>query len=418
MPSLLIRAVQFAGETCDLLLRDGLIIPAPDATQRQDARIIEASGLTAIPGLRDRHVHFREPGFPQKEDLLSGSRAAAAGGYVAVCCEPNTLPVIDSEAGVADFYRRVQEVNIPLQLSTKIALTKGQRGEELSDFPLQMLGQTIPAVSSDGEPVPVQSLLAGALRAIDGRAPIDLHCEETPRSAALVRRWMGDGAPGAREAELITVALQALCEAGCGSLHIQHVSLAESVRLLHAAQKQGLRVSAEVSPHHLLLCADDIPVRDGQPDANWKMNPPLRTRDDMRAVRQAVAEGVIRTIATDHAPHTPAEKALPWEQAPFGVIGLETAFAACLSLVHAGELTLPCLLAAMSGQSMPNAGAGVEGLALVDLQHTWTVDAARFYSRSRNCPFDGESFRGKVCMTLLNATDGWQVLMADGELLF
>jgi dihydroorotase len=219
-----------------------------------------------------------------------------------------------------------------------------------------------------------------------------------------------------REPALIALALSALAEAGCGRLHIQHVSLAESAQLIAAAKAQGLPVTAEVSPHHLLLCAEDIPLHNGEPDANWKMNPPLRSREDMRAMRRALADGTIDVIATDHAPHTPAEKAQRWDEAPFGVIGLETAFAACMSLVHDGTLAFTQLINALN-PTLPTAAASwtyAQGYTLVDPNAAWTVDPERFYSKGRNCPFAGMTLTGKPVYTIVNG----KIVMAEGEVLF
>lgn len=418
MPNILIQHLQIAGKTVHLYLSEGRITPVTEFHDLEVEHCIYAKGLMAVPAFRDQHVHFRDPGYLEKETLLTGARAAAAGGYVTVACEANTLPVIDDRAGVERFYQRVAEFGIPLNISTKIALSKGQRGEEISNIPLDMLGKEMSSVSSDGEPVVNKELLISALRLINGRVAIDLHCEETPGSEAKVRKILGEGIPGAREVDLIRFALQALTEAGCGWLHIQHVSLAASVKLISEARRSGLHVTSEVTPHHLLLSQEDIPLRNGELDANWKMNPPLRTREDMFAMRKALAGGEIDFIATDHAPHTSEEKSRPWREAPYGVIGLETAFAACMSLVHKCELSFSRLIDAMSRKQSIDDIATLSGITLIDFDWEWWPDADYFYSRSRNCPFVGEKLHGKVRHTILKKENDWQMLYNGDEVLF
>ena len=296
MSGILIREVAYRGESVNLLLAGHKAELAP-AQPMHDVQVIEARGLTAISPLWDGHVHFREPGFTDKEDLLSGARAMAAGGYLLADCEPNTRPVIDTCAAVDAHYQRLRALDLPVQISTKVALTRGQRGEELIDITDDLLLTAgISGISSDGEPVVDRALLVQALRKVNGRTAIALHCEETPQAAPRIREVLGAGAPFAREPELIRLALQAMEEAGgVGEwIHLQHVSLAESVQLIAAAKQHKLHVTAEVTPHHLLLCEEDIPLRGGEPDANWKMNPPLRSRADMLAVRRALAAGHYR----------------------------------------------------------------------------------------------------------------------------
>ena len=228
---------------------------------------------------------------------------------------------------------------------------------------------------------------------------------------------LGDGPAMMREPEIIKLHIEALAQAGTGRLHLQHVSLAASIAVIADAKRRGLSVTAEVTPHHLLLCADDIPSQGGEADANWKMNPPLRSREDMLAMRRALADGVIDVIATDHAPHTAAEKARGWDDAPFGVVGLETAIGACFSLVHDGTLTVDQLFTAMSTNPCnllpPWIRSDADSLALIDPNAAWTVDPDTFYSKGRNTPFAGRQFTGKVIYTIARG----RVAMADGQVL-
>jgi len=406
MPGILIKEVEYQGTVGDLLVSGHGVVRLGDYDQ-----VIDGRGLIAVPAFADHHVHFRDPGQTEKEDVLSGARAAAAGGYAFVRCEPNTRPVIDSIESVLTFFSRVWGMDLPVTILPKCALTVGQQGEELVD--IEEISARVPWIrfSSDGEPVSNRELLQAAILATEGKTFIDLHCEETPRSAERVTRDLGFGEPMTREADLIRLAIATLAEIGHGKLHFQHVSLAESVVLIADAKRRGLSITAEVAPHHLLLTREDIPQRDGVPDANWKMNPPLRGQEDMLAVRRGLADGVIDLLATDHAPHTPEEKAQPWDEAPFGVIGLETAFGAAMSLVHAGELTFARLIEAMApstdGGELPN-------ITVVDPNAEWTVDPDRFYSKSRNCPFTGMTFKGKPVYTIA----GGKLVMAEGTVLF
>lgn len=406
MPGILIKEVEYQHEVGDLLVTAHGVVRLGDYD-----RVIDGKGLVAVPAFTDHHVHLRDPGFTEKEDISSGARAAAAGGYAFVRCEPNTRPVLDDIDGILSFFARVWEQDLPITILPKCALTRGQRGEELVD--IQEIQARAPWIrfSSDGEPVTDRELLIHALRLTSGQSWIDLHCEETPHSAVRVTQDLGFGAPMEREPELIRLAISALEETGFGKLHIQHVSLAASVSLIADAKRRGMTLTAEVTPHHLLLCRDDIPQHNGAPDANWKMNPPLRSHDDMLAVRRALADGTIDFIATDHAPHTPAEKAGPWDEAPFGVIGLETAFGAAMTMVHNGDLTFDRLIQAMT----PSADTGeLPNITLVDPNVEWIVEPDKFYSKSRNCPFAGMTLKGKPMYTIANG----KLVMAESQILF
>jgi len=378
--------------------------------------------------LWDAHVHFREPGNTDAEDLLSGARAAAAGGYGAVCCEPNTRPVMDTLDAIQAFDRRVEALGIPIGVYPKAALTRGQDGAELVD--IEAIAPEVTAFSTDGEPVVDRELLIEAFRrtfAFDEEQPreIHAHCEETPRSHDRVVAALGDGPYLARETEIVRLHLEALEAAGMGYLRIQHVSLPETVELVKAFMSRMLDspglspilVTMEVTPHHLRLCQDDIPVVEGQPDPHWKMNPPLRSAKAQRGLLAHLWD--FAYIATDHAPHTPASKARPWDDAPFGVIGLETAFGALASFEDNPHLPMQrqLLLDRLSPSNKvmsPDSSRFAQGITLIDWDHVWTVDPDRFYSKSRNCPFAGMTFRGKPMYTIA----GGRVVMAEGEVLF
>lgn len=420
MPGILIKGAEYRGEVVDLFV-EACRVSLASTSLPADVQTINGHGLIASRAFVDDHVHFRDPGFTEKEDLSTGTRAALAGGFGLVYCQPNTKPIIDN-ADVANTYwwqpfRATAGTYYPL-VWTHAALTIGQQGEQLTNH-LALLDLGITKFSDDGEPVVNRELLLQALLRLPGPGvQTSLHCEETPRSRDKILQALGPGEPYKRETELITLGVEALSAAGGKQrLHIQHVSLASSVEVIAKARQQGLKLTAEVTPHHLLLCKDDIPLRNGEPDPNWKMNPPLRTRDDMLAMRKALAAGIIDYVATDHAPHTAAEKARYWEQAPFGVIGLETAFGAYMSLVHSGELTYSRLLSALfaGGDIFQYLGESSDvRLTLVDPNHVWTVDPETFYSKSRNCPFAGMTFKGKPMYTIAHG----KLVMAEGEVLF
>ncbi len=411
MPGILIKDVDYNGEVRDMFVGDWVSEWYATGDVPADVTVINAKGLTAIPAFVDVHVHFRDPGLTEKEDLLSGSRAAAAGGYCSVACEPNTRPVIDTPAKVRAFAARVRELQIPLTVRTKAALTLEQAGTELTDPELRTY--PIAGFSDDGEPLLNKDLLVHAFHALEQGDVHTLyaHCEQTPRSSDKMMATLGAGTPYQREPDIIKMHLRALAQARPvkARLHIQHVSMAESVELIANAKKEGLPVAAEVTPHHLLLCEEDIPSRDSEGDANWKMNPPLRTRYDMMAMRRALVDGIFDCIATDHAPHTPVEKARSWNEAPFGVIGLETAFGVCMKLVHDGTITLERLCDLMSTKH--NLGANI---ALIDPKKLWIVHPEKFYSKSRNCPFAGMTLKGKVQYTVANG----KLVYAEGKVLF
>jgi len=422
--SVLIQNVLHNGERVSIL-DDG---KAPRFVQRAPAgvEIIDGQGLEAVPAFWDLHVHFREPGNTDAEDLLSGARAAAAGGYGLVCCEPNTRPVMDSVEKIIAFKRRVAELKIPITVEPKAALTIGQEGRELVD--IEALANEVRIFSTDGEPIVDRALLVEAFQrisAINPQIQLHAHCEETPRSHARVVDALGDGPSLAREPEIIQLHLEALEEAESGFLHIQHVSMQRSMELVEDFTNKQLThfngmklVTMEVTPHHLLFTQDDIPMRDGSRHPNWKMNPPLRSREDREAVQHLRA---FRSIATDHAPHTMAAKCKGWDEAPFGVIGLETAFSAVTqfdkdnaeALQYMRAMVLMCM-SPLTQLVSPLSKRFEYGITLIDWEKVWTVDPDKFYSKSRNCPFAGMTFKGKPVYTIV----GGQLVMAEGEVLF
>jgi dihydroorotase len=395
----------------DVLIENGVISAVERGIETEGARTVNAAGLVVTPGFVDMHVHFREPGQEYKEDIASGSRAAAAGGFTTVACMPNTNPPVDNEAIVSRIVRRAAEAGL-CRVHPIAAITKGLSGEELTEM---MVLRDAGAVgfSDDGRPVESSRVLRRALEyaRLTG-VPIISHCEDTALSAgghmhegAVSTRLGIEGIPGASEDVAVAREIR-LAEVTGGRLHVCHVSTARSVEHVRQAKERGVRVTAEVTPHHLALTDEAV---DGF-DPNTKMNPPLRTEADRLAVIRGVADGTLDAVATDHAPHAEMEKLVEYDRAPFGIIGLETAFAlASAVLVEGGHLGLSDLIERMTvaparilgldaGTLRPGQPADV---TVIDPDLAWTFGPEDVLSRSRNTPFLGRLFRGRVLLTLL-----------------
>lgn len=368
---------------------------------------IDADGLCAVPGLVDMHVHLRDPGRTEKEDILTGCAAATAGGVTSLAAMPNLFPVADC-ADVLEYERR-RAAGTGVRLYPIAAVTVGQRGEELVDFEaLARAGAA--AFSDDGRPVREAATMAEAMRrAAPLGLPVISHCEEPSLAGGLVNegavsRKLGvRGMPAA--AEEVQVAREAALAAALGlPVHIAHVSTAGSVAILRDFRRRGVRVTCETCPHYFSLEESCVLGR----DADFRMNPPLRTPADVAAVAAGVRDGTIDAIVTDHAPHTPAEKA-DFLSAPNGVVGLETSLAAGITfLVEPGILTLFQLVEKMSlnparilhiaaGTLLPGAPADI---VLFDPTERWRVEPARFRSKGRNSPYKGMTLTGRVKTTI------------------
>ncbi len=375
-------------------------------------RIIDAAGLVVVPGLIDMHVHLRQPGFEAKETIATGSRAAVRGGFSTVCAMPNTDPVTDTPETVAWVLKEARRVGLA-QVLPIAAVTRGSRGEELVDMAACVAAGAI-AFSDDGRPVAADGIMKRALTgaASAGSLIID-HCEDRAIAAGGV---MHEGAASARlglpgipsAAEDVVVARDiALAEELVSRVHIAHVSTAGAVDLIGRAKGRGVRVSAEATPHHLVLTDEDV-LAD---DADTKMNPPLRSAADRAALVAGLRSGAIDVIATDHAPHTPAEKARGFLKAPFGVVGLETAVSLVLDrLVRPGIISIarlvellstnPARLLGLPSKGRIEAGADAD-LTLLDLGAAVTVDRSGFASKGRNTPFNGWALKGAPVMTIV-----------------
>ena len=396
-------------ETGDLLIAGGRIQAVGGRIKAGKAKVIDCAGKVVTPGLIDLHVHLREPGQEYKETIGSGTAAAAAGGFTAVACMPNTKPVNDCRA-VTDMILEKAKAAANARVYPVGAITLGLSGEALSEM-AELKEAGCLAVSDDGNPVADSRLLRRALEYARGfDLPVICHSEDKRLSAGGVMhegpfatRLGLSGIPA--EAEVVGVERDlALALLTGAKVHIAHVSCAGSVEAIRRAKKKGARVSCEVTPHNLLLIDEDVGVY----DTHGKMNPPLRSAADRRAVRKALAEGVIDFIASDHAPHSILEKEVEFDLAAFGVIGLETSLGAALALVAEGVLSLPQAVERMSAApakvfNLPGGRlekGGPADVTVIDTDLTWQVAPDKFKSLSRNTPFAGRSFPGRAVMTI------------------
>ncbi|WP_214810828.1 MULTISPECIES: dihydroorotase [unclassified Exiguobacterium] len=388
-------------------IEDGLITDL-DAAPRADEQVIDASNRLLAPGFVDIHVHLREPGGEHKETIATGTAAAAAGGFTTICPMPNTRPVPDDRETLDALFKKIEET-ASVRVLPYAAISKNQLGQELVAF--EELTDAF-AFTDDGVGVQSAAVMREAMRraAKLGKAVV-AHCEDDTLKAGCVH----EGAYSEREglqgipslAESIHIARDVLIAEATGChYHVCHVSTKESVRVIRDAKRAGIRVTAEVTPHHLVLTEDDI---EGQ-DPNFKMNPPLRSKADRAALLEGLRDGTIDCIATDHAPHAADEKALGIERAPFGITGFETAFPLLYTkLVQTNQMTLSDLVDALTRKpaalfDLPygrlEVGAPAD-LVLLDLETVRPVEPERFYSKGKNTPFAGQLLTGYPVMTLV-----------------
>ena len=389
----------------DLLLREGKIAQVGQVEAADADLVIDGEGLVAAPGLVDMHVHLRDPGLTYKEDVFSGCRAAAAGGVTSLLAMPNTKPPMDDPALVRDLLARAREADATVY--TAACVTKGMQGKELADLAALKEAGAI-AISDDGVPVGSSRCLLEALRLAPQLGLVfTAHCEDLDLAAggkmhdgAVARELGVPGIPAA--AEDCGTAREIAAAASIGApVHICHVSTKGSVALIRDAKRRGVRVTAETCPHYLLLTEEALRRK----DADYRMNPPLREEADRLALLEGLADGTIDAISTDHAPHSPEEKA-DFAGAPNGSIGMETSLSAALTALE-GRLTLSQVIEKMSTAparilGIPAGTLRVGAAADVVLFHPeerWTVDPERLHGKSRNTPFKGMTLRGRVKLT-------------------
>lgn len=404
----LIDPSQGLDQVADLLLEDGKIAGIGEHLSAEGAEVVDGTGLVAAPGLVDMHVHLRDPGLTYKEDVYTGCRAAAAGGVTSLLAMPNTKPAMDTPETVRELLERAKTADAAVY--TAACITKGLKGEELTDLAgLREAGAI--ALSDDGRPVVNTRRLLEALE----QAPalgmvITAHCEDLYLAAGglmnegeVSRRLGVPGIPAA--AEDCGTAREIAAAASIGApIHICHVSTKGSVELIRDAKARGVKVTAETGPHYLLLTEEALEKR----DADYRMNPPLRREEDRLALIEGLKDGTLDAIATDHAPHSPEEKA-DFMKAPNGSIGMETSLAATLTALE-GELSLSEIVAKMSWNParILNIPAGTlqvcapADVVLFDPEKRWTVDENALHGKSKNTPFKGMTLKGKVAMTIFH----------------
>ncbi len=405
----------------DILVKDGKVAEIGDNIEENADKVIDASGLVVMPGLIDLHVHFRDPGYENKETISTGSRAAAMGGFTTVCTMPNTNPVTDNAIMIE--YALSPKRDAVINILPIGAITKGQKGEELADIG-QMAAAGACAISEDGKSVDDPALMKNAMRyskMFD--LPIFDHCEEIrlakgsmnagERASILGLKGIGDDSE-----ELMVSRDIILAKATGAKLHICHISTEGSVEQVRNAKATGIPVTAEAAPHHFTLCDEDITDY----DSNYKMNPPLRSRRDLEVIRQALKDNTIEVIATDHAPHHIDDKNCEFEKAANGIIGLETSFALSYTeLVESGLISLSDMVAKMtanparilgSDKGQLRVGSDAD-IAIADIDTKYTIDVNTMVSKAKNTPFGGREVRGKVLYTIC----GGEVVVDNGKLM-
>lgn len=398
-------------EITDILVEDGVISKIDTNIETAADEVIDANGCFVMPGLIDLHVHLRDPGLTYKEDIETGGQAAANGGYTTICCMPNTKPVVDNKEVVEYIVDKAKEKS-PVNVLPVGAVTKGMLGREITDvFELKEAG--ICAISEDGKSVMDAQVYREAMHnAVKANVPVLAHCEDINLVHGGVIN-MGDkseefGVNGISNAvEDIIVARDILLAKETGAtLHLCHCSTKDSVEMVRQAKAEGIKVTAEVCPHHFAMCTDDMVSA----DSNYKMNPPLRTREDMEALIKGLSDDVMDVIATDHAPHSAEEKARPITEAPFGIVGSETAVPLTVTyLLKPGHITPMQMAEKMSynpakvlGIDKGDISVGkIADIAIINPDKEYVIDVAEFKSKGKNTPFNGMKVCGYVEHTIV-----------------
>jgi dihydroorotase len=402
----------------DLLIRDGIIVGVGENLEASGAEILDASGLIVTPGFIDMHVHLREPGFEHAETIETGARAAAAGGFTSICCMPNTMPVNDNATVTSYIVERARKFAITNVFPIG-AITRNSAGEELAAIG-SMKAAGVVAISDDGRPVMNARVMRRAMefaRSFD--LPVIDHCEDLNLSAG---GDMNEGFESVRlglrgipsSSEDVMVARDILLAQTTGArFHVAHISTRNSMAMVAYAKQSGLPVTCETTPHHFALTDDHIPPY----DSNYKMKPPLRTACDTGALLDGIVAGAVDAIATDHAPHPGSEKMQEFEKCPFGIIGLETALGLALEhLVHTGKIPLMQLVRLFTTGPAgvlhldrgTLAAGGPADVTIFSTTLEWTYDVNQSFSKSRNSPFDGHTFRGGPVATVVDGAVVWR----------
>jgi dihydroorotase len=407
----------------DILIEEGCISRIAPHIEKEGVPLLEAQGKIVVPGLIDMHCHLRDFNEAHKETIATGTRAAAMGGFTTVVCEPNTDPPLDNLENLQRWIKRAQRDGC-VNLHTKICITKGREGEKLTNLKALFRRPWVVAATDDGNPVVNDKVMARAFaKAREYELLLTPHCEESPATIQAFQKnnplipLPEDSAHYKREPHYVARELE-LAEKTNWRVHICHVSMASSLDLIRRARARWVAVTCEATPHHLTVTEKDA-AKCG-PDA--KVNPPLRQREDVEALRAGLKDGTIDVIASDHAPHAPEEKAQGWEQAPMGVIGLETTLGVILTaLVHPGIITVSEAIERLSANpakilGLPGGSLAVgkpADITLIDMDKKWVVDPDAFASKGRNTPFTGWRLKGKAYATIV----GGKVVMREGELL-
>ena len=408
----LINPSENLDKVMDIFVEDGIIKEKAESIEKQADTVIDAAGCYVMPGLIDLHVHFRDPGLTYKEDIETGSKAAAKGGFTTVCCMPNTKPVVDNVETVKYIIEKGEKTGLTNVLPVG-AVTKNMAGVEITDVE-ELKKAGICAISEDGKSVMNSGVYRKAMKnAAKANVPVLAHCEDINLVEGGVIN-LGDksselGVKGISNAVEDVIAMRdiMLAKETGATLHLCHCSTKDSVEMVKRAKEEGIKVTAEVCPHHFSRCSDDITSNDG----NFKMNPPLRAREDMEALIKGLQDDIMDVISTDHAPHSAEEKAKDLEHAPFGIVGLETSVALTVTnLVKKGYLTPMQMAAKMSYNPAKVLGipkgtldeGKIADITIIDPDKEYTIDVNTFESKGKNTPFDGYKVSGEVEYTILN----------------